>query len=88
MTTWYTAFSKSTNTKVPLYDWVESVMALVGWLTRAKEYVRTLSLLINIRFKINDGNWRDLIHLSDKYYIESLRKDIQVFDISPYMIID
>ena len=35
-------------------------------------------LYTNIRFEINDGNMKDLAHLSDKYIIDALQKDIRV----------
>jgi hypothetical protein len=35
-------------------------------------------LCSDIRFEINDENMRDLAHLSDKYIIDALQRDIRV----------
>jgi len=57
----------SDDNVIPMRDSIESVRALVGWLTREPG------------FEINRENMRDLAHLSDKYIIESLRKDIRTY---------
>jgi len=48
-----------------MHDTVESVRALSGWLRR------------DATFEINDANMKDLAHLSDKYIIDSLQKDLR-----------
>jgi len=57
----------SDDNVIPMRDSIESVRALVGWLTREPG------------FEINQKNMRELAHLSDKYIIESLRKDIRIY---------
>jgi hypothetical protein len=41
-------------------------------------YTSVNSLLIRLRFQISDENMPDLANLADKYFIESLQKDIRV----------
>jgi len=55
----------SEDNVIALHDSIASIKALAGWLTRDKS------------FQIDDANMKDLAHLSDKYIIDSLRKDIR-----------
>ena len=60
-----------------MHDSIEGIRALVGWLTRDAAYI-SLSPGLTFRFEISDANMRDLAHLSDKYIIDALQKDIRV----------
>jgi len=40
--------------------------------------LHTLLEFLSARFEINDENMRNLAHISDKYIIEALRKDLEV----------
>jgi len=40
------------------------------------------NLTLRCRFEIDEHNWRNLTILSDKYIIDSLRKDLRVIIIS------
>jgi len=55
----------SDDNVIPMRDSIESIKALVGWLTR------------DPGFEITAANMTDLAQLSDKYIIEALRKDIR-----------
>ena len=69
------------NTQIPLSgETAEDIGLLVKWLTRAKGCEVFDLSGVDGRFHIDVDNIETLLRLSDKYDIESLRREINVED--------
>jgi hypothetical protein len=62
-----------------MHDPIASIKALAGWLSRDPKYGLSIVALIYASFEINDENMKILAHISDKYIIDALRKDLRVW---------